>query len=466
MERRDRSLTTLKLDKEFRLINISTTEKWPEGFQPESGIPIKLSLLRWKLSCKSKQEPKFRFYTLYDRIYRSDVLETAYKRIKANDGGPGTDGITFEMIELQEGGSEKFIKEMQLVLKEGNYDPKSVRRTYIPKSNGKLRPLGIPCICDRLVQMATLLILEPIFEADFQECSFGFRPGKSAHQALKKIQGNLTAGCNEVYDADLASYFDTVNHGKLMILIGLKVTDRSVLSLIRKWLKCPFEETDRSGKVIRTYPTEGTPQGGVISPLLANIYLNYFDKAFLRDKHSPLHTAGAQLIRYADDMVIMARELTQEMIDWIESKLEGKLELTINREKTKTIKVHPKRDELCFLGYSFSYYKDLKGRGHYYLNMQPSKKALQTLRGKIKESTSRNTKLHLLVVIEEMNKMIKGWKNYFSLGYPRKAYRGINQYVQVRVDRFTRNRSQRKMKPFKSGETIYTGLKRLGFKFL
>lgn len=449
------------------MINRSTTEeKLPEGFIPEPGIPMKLSLLRWKLGHKAKQEPKFRFYTLYDRVHRKDTLETAYQRIRQNKGGPGVDGITFEMIESSEGGSSKLIEEIQDELRSRKYRPKPVKRVYIPKSNGKQRPLGIPCIKDRLVQMAVVLILEPIFEADFKECSYGFRPGKSAHQALHAIQENIKLGRREIYDADLSSYFDTVDHKKLMILLEMKIADRSILKLIRMWLECSVEEEDDQGRKSRTKPTAGTPQGGVISPLLANIYLNYFDKVFHVDKESPLHKVGARLIRYADDLVVMARQMSQEIIDWIESKLEGKLELTINREKTKIVRVKPEMDELCFLGYSFQYRKDLRGRNHYYLNMYPSKKSVSSIKEKIKNMTSRSSNRPFRDVIGQVNTVTKGWKNYFSIGYPREAHRTVNFYLQTAFKSFIGNRSQRKMKPFRTGETIYSGLKRWGLKYL
>jgi len=311
-----------------------------------------------------------------------------------------------------------------------------------------------------------LLILEPIFEQDFQECSHGFRPKRSAKHALAQIKENVNAGRQQVYDADLSNYFDTIDHEKLMLLIQERIADRSVLSLIRMWLKCTIvDKDDRSGKSKMTKPKEGTPQGGVISPLLANIFLNYFDKVFYETKSSPLCFANARLVRYADDFVIMAKYISARITRWVEEKIEGKLALRINLEKTTIVDLCKQGNHLNFLGYTFRKDKDKLGRDKRYLNIFPSKKTVKSIKEKIK-SKFMNYRMPLTEVIEEVNVILRGWKNYYNAGYPRKVFREINRYIQVCTYSSLRNRSQRKSKPFRKGESVYAGLKRYGLIYL
>lgn len=467
----------------------STTEKaQPVGFESEPGLSLKLSLLRWKLHRKAKQEPAFRFYALYDRLYRRDVLETAYRLAKKNDGSPGVDQVSFTDIESCPGGSAGLIDLLQEELRNKSYKPSPVRRTYIEKENGKQRPLGIPCIRDRVVQTAAKLVLEPIFEADFFDCSHGFRPKRSTHGAIRDIQSNLRAGRMAVYDADLSSYFDTIEHGLLLGMIQERISDRSVLKLIRMWLSCPVYEEDKApapktrwerklaakqakgakkakekGKL--TTPTRGTPQGGVISPLLANIFLNGLDRSFHCDPSSPLRFANARLIRYADDFVVLARYIGSGITDWVEAQVEGQLKLSINRDKTTIIDLRQEGASLDFLGFTLRYDKDLHGRpGRRYLNTFPSKKAVMKHREKLRGFTRSGYKRTLSDTIAKVNQANRGWKGYFELGYPRQCFRGMDHFVLGRFKSFINHRSQRRCRPLRDGESLYAGLRRMGYE--
>jgi len=409
-------------------------------------LPDKLHQLRWKLNQKAKNEPKFRFYALYDRVFRMDVLEAAWKHVGKKGKASGIDGVKAEDILAEENGVEKFLSALHEELKTKSYRPSPVKRVYIPKADGSKRPLGIPTLKDRVAQMAVVLILEPIFEADFMDCSHGFRRKREAHDALEEIRTNLKEGRTAVYDADLKGYFDTIPHDKLMACVRMRVTDRGVLELIRGWLRAPIIETDeKTGKPKppRKSDGKGTPQGGVISPLLANVYLHWFDVMFHRH-NGPRHWANARLVRYADDFVVMARYQGCRIDEWLDAKLEGWLGLIINREKTKVVNLHL-AENLDFLGFTFRYDRDLHGSDKTYMNVMPSKKSLKKARDAIREETgAKKCFKPTPAVVKDLNTFLRGWSGYFAFGYPRKAFRDLSNYARKRMVTHLNRRSQRK----------------------
>ena len=427
-------------------------------------LPAKLSSLRQQLYRKAKREPGFRFYALYDRICRPDILQVAWTLVRARGGAAGVDGVTIERIEASPRGPGGLVEDLHEELRTKRYRPLAVRRVYIPKPDGRQRPLGIPAIRDRVVQAAALLVLEPIFEADFEEASFGFRPGRSAHDALEAVRAHLKAGRREVYDADLQSYFDTIPHDKLMASLRCRITDRSVLRLVRLWLECPVVEEDEDGGPTVRRPGRGTPQGGVLSPLLANVYLHWLDKLF----HAPQGPAswGAGLVRYADDFVILARRIEPRLRRWVETLLEGRMGLTIHRDKTRVVNLTEDRTSFDFLGFTFRYDRSLKRRGDRYLYVGPSRKAVRKERTTLREMTGpRYCFAPLPVLIQRLNRHLRGWANYFGWGHPRRSFRAINHYVRQRLETHVNRRSQRRFH-LPEGRTYYGQFARMGLVVL
>ena len=421
-----------------------------------------IALMTERLARKAAAEPKFRFYRLFWWITHEQTLRCAWERVRANGGAPGVDGVTFQMIERSEGGVDGFLAGLQKELRENAYRASPLRRKYIEKANGKMRPLGIPTVKDRVVQCAVKTVIEPIFEEDFHDCSFGFRPNRSAQDAVARIAENVKKGKALVYDADLSSYFDTIPHDKLMAAVQMRISDGRVLGLIRHWLKVCVQEPNG----VRISPKgRGTPQGGVISPLLANIYLHWFETIVSLTAKACGQVMS--IVRYADDFVILARKWADGFLQKVEGILEGRMGLTVNREKTKVLDFREPHTTLTFLGYDFRMVRDrLFGTGKRYLTFGPSKKSMKGIREKIHAIThARNGLLTVEKVVGRLNKLTKGWGAFYSVGYPSKAFHAVNGYALRRMARFLNRKSQRRYR-LKFADTYYGELNHYGMDWL
>ena len=422
-----------------------------------------IALMTERLARKAAAEPKFRFYRLFWWITHEQTLRCAWERVRANGGAPGVDGVTFQMIERSEGGVDGFLAGLQKELRENAYRASPLRRKYIEKANGKMRPLGIPTVKDRVVQCAVKTVIEPIFEEDFHDCSFGFRPNRSAQDAVARIAENVKKGKALVYDADLSSYFDTIPHDKLMAAVQMRISDGRVLGLIRHWLKVCVQEPNG----VRISPKgRGTPQGGVISPLLANIYLHWFE-TIVSLTAKACGQVIRSIVRYADDFVILARSWVDGFLQRVEGILEGRMGLTVNREKTKVLDFREPHTTLTFLGYDFRMVRDrLFGTGKRYLTFGPSKKSMKGIREKIHAIThARNGLLTVEKVVGRLNKLTKGWGAFYSVGYPSKAFHAVNGYALRRMARFLNRKSQRRYR-LKFADTYYGELNHYGMYWL
>lgn len=424
-------------------------------------LPPKIIQLRQTLALKARREPKFRFYSLFGHICKMETIMAAWQLVRSNNGAPGIDGISIKDIIEKEGGLENLFNEIVEELKGRSYKPKPIKRVYIPKNDGKLRSLGLPTVKDRIIQMAVVLVIEPIFEADFMECSHGFRPGIGAHEAVKKVAVHIKEGKSCFYDADIQAYFDNIPHDKLLACVRMRITDSSVIKLLRMWLKAPVIEREENGKTTITKPSKGTPQGGVISPLLANLYLHWFDKAFHRED-GPGQTIKAKLVRYADDFIVLTRYKSKAMNEFIRSKIEDWMELVLNKDKTRNGNLEEKGSSIQFLGFHIQFAKSKFEGKEDFLKITPSKSAMKKAREAIhKLTTSKMNCKPIKEVVKRVNLFLAGWTNYFKLGYPAEAFHDIDSYVYERLTNHLKRRSQRGFKKNK-GQTWYQVLTGLG----
>ena len=398
-------------------------------------MPDKVRDLQIKLYRKAKNEPEFRFYQLYDKVYREDVLLRAWTLAKANQGAPGVDGESFEDIETK--GLREWLNGLRKELHERTYRPQPVRRVMIPKPGGGERPLGIPTIRDRVAQTAAKLILEPIFEAELEPNAYAYRPKKSAQDAIQAVDRLLHEGYTDIVDADLSKYFDTIPHSELLQCVARRVVDKHMLHLVKVWLKVPVEERDEKGKKRLTGGRDndrGTPQGGVISPLLANLYMNRMLKGWKRTGRGERYRA--RIVNYADDFVILSRGKANEALEWTRGVLD-RLGLTLNEKKTSIRNARMERFD--FLGYTFGPHFSRR-TGREYIGYSPSKKSVNRIRQKVAEHLRPSNVAPWEEVRDRLNQKLKGWKEYFGLGSLTKAYEVLDEHVEERVRHFLRRR--------------------------
>jgi RNA-directed DNA polymerase len=394
--------------------------------------PEAIRMLQRKLYRKAKQEPHYRFYLLYDKIYREDLLAHAYALAKANDGAPGVDGESFAQIEAA--GAEQWLRGIREELRAKSYRPGAVRRVMLAKPGGGERPLGIPSIRDRVVQTAAKLVLEPIFEADLEPSAYGYRVQRSAQEAIARVHELLCQGYVDVVDADLSKYFDTIPHRELMQCVARRIVDRNLLHLIKMWLKAPVQEGEGPGMTGGQHNTRGTPQGGVLSPLLANLYMNRYLKHWRQSGAG--RTFRAEIINYADDFVILSRAHATQALAWTRAVM-ARLGLTLNEAKTSVKQARHERFD--FLGYTFGPHRYRKD-GHWYLGASPAKKSVARLRAKVAQIISPRNVAPWPEVRDRLNRLLRGWSSYFCSGTRTLAYRAVDNYVYQRVRQFLTRR--------------------------
>ena len=392
--------------------------------------PPKVQKLQETLHAKAKSAPNYRFYALYDKLWRRDVLAFAYGCCFANQGAAGVDGQTFDDIEAY--GWERWLDELAEELRKQRYRPQAVRRVYIPKPDGTQRPLGIPTIKDRVVQMAMLVVLEPIFEADLQPEQHAYRPGQSALDAVEKVRVLLQSGHTEVVDADLSGYFDSIPHAELMKSVARRISDGRVLGLIKTWLETPVEEVDERGRKRRTTRNKdegrGTPQGAPLSPLLANLYMRRFVLAWKAQGHE--RRLQAHIVNYADDFVICCRGTAAQAMTVMRAMM-AQLQLTVNETKTRLCRVPD--EHFDFLGYSFGRYYSPRTGGSY-IGIRPSAKKIHRVCAALSEQTTRSWGyLNPADMVHRLNRMLRGWATYFCLGAVNAAYRTVDNHACFRL---------------------------------